>query len=101
MEVKAFCSNMKGEVASWRTKTQELMGKMYRESSGPVEGAAGSIAKFDAMIKELERGIGQLEANCPANWDKERAYLERIISEMNEIWQETWQKAGEMSPDDF
>ena len=97
MEVKAYCSNMRGEVTSWKARINDLMQKLDKRSSGSEERPSGSINELGDMVDELERKIGQLETECPANWDEEKADIERIISGMLEIWQET----VEMSSDDF
>jgi hypothetical protein len=97
MEVKEYCSNKRGEVTSWKAKIYDLMQNLDKRSSGSVEEPSGSIKELGDMVDELERKIGQLETECPANWDKERADIERIISDMVEMWEE----AVEMSPDDF
>ena len=97
MEVKAYCSNMRGEITSWKARINDLMQKLDKRSSVSVERPSGSIKELGDMVDELERKIGQLETECPANWDEERADVERIISDMTEMWQET----AQMSPDDF
>jgi hypothetical protein len=101
MELKAYCSNMKGEVASWKAKVNDLMRTVYGSASEPDETIASSMQKLSDMIDELERKIERLDTECPANWDKEKADLERIISGMNEIWEDVYRRASAKSPDDF
>ena len=101
MELKTYCANMRGEVASWKAKVYDLMRTVYRSASEPDEAIASSMGELGDMIDELERKIERLDTECPANWDKEKADLERIISGMNEIWEDAWRRASEKSPDDF
>jgi hypothetical protein len=88
---------MRGEITSWKAKINDLMQELDKRSSGSVERPSGSINELGDMVDELERKIGQLETECPANWDGERADIERLTSDMIEMWQE----AVEMSSDDF
>jgi cell division septum initiation protein DivIVA len=101
MELKAYCADMRGEVALWKAKAYDLMRTVYGKSSQPDAAIAGPIGQLNDMIEELEQKIERLDTECPAIWDKEKAELERIISDMNEIWEDTWRRASEKSPDDF
>ena len=97
MEVRVYCSNMRGEILSWKAKIFDLMQEMDKRSLDTAKKSSTSINELSDMINELETKIDQLETECPANWDKERADVEQIISDMNRIWEES----VEMSPDDF
>jgi cell division septum initiation protein DivIVA len=101
MELKAYCANMRGEVALWKAKAYDLMRTVYGKASQPDETIAGPMGQLSDMIDDLERKIERLDTECPATWDKEKAELEKIISGMNEIWEDTWRRASEKSPDDF
>jgi hypothetical protein len=101
MELKAYCADMRGEVASWKAKAYDLMRTVYRSASQPDETMASSMGHLGEMIYEMEQKIERLDTECPANWDKEKADLGRIISGMNEIWEDAWRSASQKSPDDF
>jgi cell division septum initiation protein DivIVA len=101
MELKTYCADMRGEVASWKAKAYDLMRTVYGRASQPDETTAGSIGQLGDMIDELERKIERLDTECPASWDNEKADLEKIISGMNEIWEDVWRRSSERSPDDF
>ena len=97
MDVKTYCANMKDEIAAWKAKTDDLIKNLDKRTSTADERTSNSIEELSAMIDDLSKKIDQLETECPADWSKEKAEVDRIISEMNEIWYE----AAEMSPDDF
>jgi cell division septum initiation protein DivIVA len=101
MELKTYCADMRGEVASWKAKAYDLMRTVYGKSSQTDETIASSMGQLGDMIDELERKIERLDTECPASWDNEKAELEKIISGMNEIWEDVWRRASEKSPDDF
>ena len=97
MDVKIYCENMKGEIAAWKAKTHNLMKNLDKRTSEVNETTSKSMEELAGMIDDLSKRIEQLETQCPSDWSKEKAEVDRIISGMNEIWQE----AAEMSPDDF
>jgi hypothetical protein len=101
MELKTYCANMKGDVASWKAKADDLMMKVYGSHSQAEETIARSMGRMGGMIDDLERKIERLGAECPGSWDKEKADIEKNISGMNEIWEEAWRRASARSPDDF
>jgi cell division septum initiation protein DivIVA len=101
MELKTYCADMRGEVALWKAKAYDLERTVYGKASQPDAAIAGPIGQLSDMIDDLERKIERLDTECPATWDKEKAEPEKIISDMNEIWEEAWRRASEKSPDDF
>ena len=101
MELKMYCANMKGEVALWKAKADDLMRKVYGRHSLADETIARSMGRMGHMIDDLEREIERLDTECPGSWDKEKADIEKNISGMNEIWEEAWRRASARSPDDF
>jgi cell division septum initiation protein DivIVA len=101
MELKAYCTDMRAELALWKAKAYDLERTVYGKASQPDAAIAGPIGQLSDMIDDLGRKIERLDTECPATWDKEKAELERIISDMNEIWEDAWTRASEKSPDDF
>lgn len=97
MEVKMYCSNMRTEIVSWKAKIFDMMQKMDKRSQGSESQSSNSIKMLSEMVDEIEKKIARLESECPADWSKEKADVDHVISDMNRIWEESLQ----MSPDDF
>jgi hypothetical protein len=97
MDVKTFCVDLRGEMAEWKAKTNELIRDLDRRSPSDKAGASGSIDDLGRMIDEIEKRIDRLENACPADWDPERVELGEMVAELKEKWSET----AAMSPDDF
>ena len=97
MEAKAYCSNMRGEIISWKGKIFDLMRTMDKRFKGSDKKSSGTIKVLGDMVEELENKVDKLDAECPADWSKERADIDQLINDMDTIWKES----VESSPDDF
>ncbi|MCF8128757.1 MAG: hypothetical protein K9N10_09595 [Deltaproteobacteria bacterium] len=96
MDVKTYCSNMRGEIESWKSQIADHMKKADRRSAD-MDDAPQAIRKINELTTEMEEALGRLETECPADWSAEKAQLDGILSDLERLWQE----AVEGSPDDL
>jgi len=97
MEAKAYCSNMREEIISWKARIFDLTRKMDKRFTDSDKKSSGSIKTLSDMVEDLEKKIHKLEVECPADWSSMRADIDHVIDDMNKIWKES----VELSPDDF
>ena len=97
MDIQTFCAYMRDEMTVWKAKTYDLIRKMRNMSPHPDEDREASIDEMGAIIEKMERIVENLERECPANWESEKAELDHMICDIRERWSE----ASASSPDDF
>ena len=97
MELEAFCTYMKDEMAVWKAKTSDLIRKVEKISPDPDGSRAVTINEMEAIFNGIEQAIGKLERECPVHWESEKAELDQMICDIRDKWSEI----SEMSPDDF
>jgi hypothetical protein len=97
MDIENFCTYMRDEMTSWKAKTYDLIRKVEKMPPDSDGNRAVSIDEMGAIIDKIEKTIGKLEKECPANWDAEKVELDHMICDMRERWSE----ASAASPDDF
>lgn len=96
MDVKTYCSNMRGEIENWKSQMDSHMKKADRRSADMSE-APKAMLKINELVTEMEETINRLEVECPADWRAEKAQVDNIQKELERLWQE----ASEGSPDDL
>ena len=96
MEVRDYCTDMRGEIITWKAKIFDLMRTMDKRFSAS-DTRSNSIKVLGDMVKDIEEKIDNLEAECPSDWSDVKADIDQVVNDMNKIWTES----VELSPDDF
>ncbi|MDZ7695383.1 MAG: hypothetical protein U5R49_00140 [Deltaproteobacteria bacterium] len=96
MDVITYCSNMREEIDTWKSRINSHMSQVDRRSAD-IEESPQAIHKINELVTELEQNVKKLENQCPADWSSEKAQLDSLLSEVQRLWQE----AADGSPDDL
>ena len=96
MDVKNYCSNVREEIVSRKSQIDNFMKRADRRSAS-MDQTSEAIHKINELVNKLESVVSRLETECPADWSSEKAQLDGILSEVDDLWQE----AAAGSPDDF
>jgi hypothetical protein len=94
MDVKDYCSTMKSELTSWKAKVYEIIAKVNNMPAGDRDKASFHVNEFHALIDDISRRIEILNAECPADWEPEKAIIEDKLSQLKSKWSQAWDQYG-------
>lgn len=98
MDVKDYCSNMRSDLAGWKTKLDKISQGLGKASPEDRKRYAASLEELNALTSDLEGGIAELEKECPLDWEPQKEILDRKAEDLSMKYR---QMAAELSPDDF
>ncbi len=67
-DYKEYCDNVSLELAAWKTKVDDVIGRLDRMSTGAKEKVVNEVNGLHIIAEELSDRIEGLARFCATNW---------------------------------
>ena len=90
MDVNSYCDNLTTELAGWKKKVEDIVGRVDKVSSGDKGMVLNQVNDLHVLIEELEDRIARLKDQCPTDWSPEKIELDSKLTKISNVCEECW-----------
>jgi uncharacterized coiled-coil DUF342 family protein len=88
MDVKDYCRSIEVELNGWKTKMYNMVRKVDKLRGADQDKLSAQVAGLHKHIEDIERIVGTLQNECPADFSPQKKEVEETQAAMKQKYED-------------